>query len=241
MKLAFYSAAKCANEAQLRQRLDEIENVQTCCKWKIKWNGANKFQVYYGRTQDCVHIGDKTCGAWQLSGIPCCHANAAIRKRSKNPFDYLDQCYSQEKFIAAYNHPIKIVGSEEFWPNSGRGELSPPLPKPMNGRPKKARRRRKYEPKKSKTKLSRHGRDMHCGNCDSNTHNSNLFMMVHPPRMMQVYQEMEPAASVRNEQRQLLESASALRNGTGCKCTKTWKLELCITMFELSKNYFLLI
>ncbi|GJW33227.1 transposon protein, mutator sub-class [Tanacetum coccineum] len=127
MKLAFYSVAKCANEAQLRQRLDKIDNIQT-----------------------------------------------AIRSRSKNPFDYLDQCYSKEKFIAAYNHPIKVVGSEEFWPNSGRGELSPPLPKPMPGRPKKARRRRKYEPKKSKTKLSRHGRDMHCGNCDSNTHNSKM-------------------------------------------------------------------
>ncbi|GJT75770.1 elongation factor G, III-V domain-containing protein [Tanacetum coccineum] len=170
MKLAFYSVAKCANEAQLRQRLDEIDNIQTgakqslenkditqwCraffksagCKWKIKWNGADEFQVYYGRTQHCVHIGDKTCscGAWQLSGIPCCHATAAIRSRSKNPFDYLDQCYSNEKFIVTYNHPIKVVGSEEFWPNSGRGEFSPPLPKPMPGRPKKARRRRKYEP-----------------------------------------------------------------------------------------------
>nr|GEX65753.1 elongation factor G, III-V domain-containing protein [Tanacetum cinerariifolium] len=144
------------------------------CKWKIKWNGADEFQVYYGRTQNCVHIGDMTCscGAWQLSGIPCCHATAAIRSRSKNPFDYLDQCYSKEKFILAYNHPIKVVGSDEFWPNSNRGELSPPLPKPMPSRPKKARRRRKYEPKKSKTKLSRHGRDMHYGNCNSNTHNS---------------------------------------------------------------------
>nr|GEV82222.1 transposase, MuDR, MULE transposase domain protein [Tanacetum cinerariifolium] len=96
------------------------------CKWKIKWNGADEFQVYYGRTQHCVHIGDKTCscGAWQLSGIPCCHATAAIMSRSKNLFDYLDQCYSKEKFIAVYNHPIKVVGSEEFWSNSDRGELS---------------------------------------------------------------------------------------------------------------------
>nr|GFA13825.1 hypothetical protein [Tanacetum cinerariifolium] len=271
MKLAFYSIAKCANEAQLRQRLDEIDSIQTgakqslenkdinkwcraffksgtkydcvynnsteawnfvlisarsmpiismnesireyfmerriqrinfsskwkldcgpnimdivnenCtagCKWKIKWNGADEFQVYYGRTQHCVHIGDKTCSceAWKLS--------------------------------EAYNHPIKVVGSEEFWPNSDRVELSPPILKPMPGRPKKARRRRKYEPKKSKTRLSRHGRDMHCGNCNSNTHNSKT---VHPPRMMQVKQELQPAASIRNDQRQLLESASAPRHG----------------------------
>nr|GFA75417.1 hypothetical protein [Tanacetum cinerariifolium] len=101
-----------------------------------------------------------------------------------------------EKFIAAYNHPIKVVGSEEFWPSSGRGELSPPLPKPMPGRPKKARSRRKYEPKKSKTKLSRHGRDMHCENCDSNTHNSKTCSLY-------------DGASTSHD-------ASVPRNGTGC-------------------------
>nr|GEZ50748.1 transposase, MuDR, plant [Tanacetum cinerariifolium] len=181
------------------------ENCAAGCKWKIKWNGADEFQVYYGRTQDCVYIGDKTCGcgAWQLCGFPCCHATAAIRSRSKNPFDYLDQCYSKEKFIAAYKHPIKVVGSEEFWPNSGRAELSPPLPKPMPGRPKKARRRRKYEPKKSKTKLCRHGRDMHCGNCDSNTHNSKTCSLY-------------DGASTSHD-------ASVPRNGTGCKRKKRAK------------------
>nr|GEU89501.1 protein kinase-like domain, beta-lactamase/transpeptidase-like protein [Tanacetum cinerariifolium] len=137
MKLAFYSIAKCANEAQLRQRLDEIDIIQTGAKQSLE---------------------NKDINQWS---------------RSKNPFDYLDQCYSKEKFIAAYNHPIKVVGSEEFWPNSDRGELSPPLSKPMPGRPKKAIRRRK----------------------------------VHPPRMMQVHQELEPAASVRNDQRKLLEIA----------------------------------
>ncbi|GJS26969.1 elongation factor G, III-V domain-containing protein [Tanacetum coccineum] len=263
LKVAFYSVAKCANEAQMQQRLDEIDNIkdgakrslenkdikQWCraffksaskcdsvdnnsteawnfvligarskpiismnesireylmerriqkvkfaskwrldcgpnirdimnenssvsCKWKVKWNGDEGFQVYFGRTQHCVHTRDKTCscGAWELSGIPCCHAIAAIKSRAKDPYDYVDKCYSKEKYLAAYGHPIEVVGSEEFWPHSRGGELLPPLPKAMPGRPKKARRRRKYEPKKSKTKLSRHGRDMHCGNCKSSTH-----------------------------------------------------------------------
>ena len=72
--------------------------------------------------------------------------------------------------MATYGHPIKVVGSEEFWSDSGGGELLPPLPKAMPGRPKKTTRRRKYEPKKSKAKLSHHGRDMHCGICKSSTH-----------------------------------------------------------------------
>nr|GEX69098.1 transposase, MuDR, plant [Tanacetum cinerariifolium] len=162
--------AKCANEAQLRQRLDEIDNIQTgakqslenkdinqcmpiismnesireylmerriqrinfaskwrldygpnimvivnenCaagCKWKIKWNGAYEFQVYYGRTQHCVHIGDKTCscGDWQLSGIPCCHATAAIRSRSKNPFDYLRPMLFEGEIYSSLQPSINI-------------------------------------------------------------------------------------------------------------------------------------
>ncbi|GJV46270.1 hypothetical protein Tco_1430806 [Tanacetum coccineum] len=121
------------------------------------------FKVYFRTTQHCVHLG--TCGAWGLSGIPCSHATAAIRSRGKDSFNYLHTCYSKDKFIAAYNNPIQVVGSEEFWPNSGHGELVPPLPKAMPGRPRKARMKRKYEPKKSKIKLSRHGRDIHCGIC----------------------------------------------------------------------------
>ncbi|GKC54269.1 elongation factor G, III-V domain-containing protein, partial [Tanacetum coccineum] len=121
------------------------ENCSTRCKWKIKWNGDDGFQVYFGKTQHCIHLGERTCtcGAWELSGIPCSYATAAIR----------------------------IVGSEEFWPNSGRGEQVPPLPKAMSGRPRKARMKRKYEPKKSKTKLSHHGRDIHCGICSAVGHN----------------------------------------------------------------------
>ncbi|GJY65439.1 hypothetical protein Tco_0467677 [Tanacetum coccineum] len=49
-------------------------------------------------------------------------------------------------------------------------ELLPLLPKAMPCRPQKARRKKTFEPKKSKTKLSRHGRDMHCGIYKSSDH-----------------------------------------------------------------------
>nr|GEW60373.1 elongation factor G, III-V domain-containing protein [Tanacetum cinerariifolium] len=209
LKVAFYSVAKCANEAQMKQWLDEIDNIKDGAKRSLEnkyinqwcraffnpsskcdsvdknsteaWNfvliGARRFQVYFGRTQHCVHTQDKTCscGAWELSGIPCCHAIAAIKIRAKDPYDYVD-CYSKEKYLAAYGHPIEVVGSEKIWLHSRGGELLPPLPKAMPSRPKKARRR-KCEPKKSKTKLSRHRRDMHCGNCKSSTHTNRTCTM----------------------------------------------------------------
>ncbi|GKC21438.1 elongation factor G, III-V domain-containing protein [Tanacetum coccineum] len=143
LKVAFYSVAKMIQKVKFasKWRLDcgpnirDImnENSSVSCKWKVKWNGDEGFQVYFGRTQHCVHTWDKTCscGAWELSGIPCCHAIAAIKSRAKDPYDYVDKCYSKENHLAAYGHPIEVVGSEEFWPHSLGGELLPPLPKAM--------------------------------------------------------------------------------------------------------------
>ncbi|PWA99367.1 hypothetical protein CTI12_AA001210 [Artemisia annua] len=91
--------------------------------------------------------------------------------RARDPLDFVDKCYSKNKFIVAYNYRIEVVGSEEFWPNSGHGKLLSPLPKAMPDRSRKARRDREFEPKKSKTKLSHHGRDIHCGICKSSGHN----------------------------------------------------------------------
>ena len=36
LKMAFYSVAKCANEAQMNQRLDEIDNIQSGAKQSLE-------------------------------------------------------------------------------------------------------------------------------------------------------------------------------------------------------------
>nr|GEX55512.1 protein NRT1/ PTR FAMILY 4.6-like [Tanacetum cinerariifolium] len=56
----------------------------------------------------------------------------AIKSRARDPLDYFDNCYSKDRFVAAYSYPVEVMGSEEFWPNSGLGELLPPLPKSMS-------------------------------------------------------------------------------------------------------------
>ncbi|GJY66169.1 transposon protein, mutator sub-class [Tanacetum coccineum] len=176
LKVAFYAVAKCA-----RHKFKKVDNNSTeawnfvliRARMEDKWNGDDNFQVYFGITQHCVYLGDMTytCGAWGHSTIPCSHATATIKSIGKYLYNYLHACYSKDKFIATYNNPIQVVRSEEFWPNSGRGELVPPLPKAMLGRPRKARMKRKYEPKKSKTKLSHHERDIYYGICKSVGHN----------------------------------------------------------------------
>nr|GEU39859.1 elongation factor G, III-V domain-containing protein [Tanacetum cinerariifolium] len=63
----------------------------------------------------------------------------------RDPFDFVDKCYSKDMFIVTYSYPIEVVASKELWTNSGSRESLPPLPKAMSGRPRKARRKKHYK------------------------------------------------------------------------------------------------
>nr|GEV18010.1 elongation factor G, III-V domain-containing protein [Tanacetum cinerariifolium] len=199
LKVAFYLVAKCANEAQMQQWLDEIDNIKDGAKRSLEnkdikqwcrafFNPSSKcdsvdkncteawnFVLIGARSKPIISMNESireylmkrmiqkvkftskwrldcgpnikdtmnenfstcSCGAFELFGIPCCHAIAAIKIRAKDPYNYVDKCYSKEKYLAACGHPIEVAGSEEFWPHRRGGELLPPLPKAMPGRPKK--------------------------------------------------------------------------------------------------------
>ncbi|XP_028755677.1 uncharacterized protein LOC114715038 [Neltuma alba] len=77
----------------------------------------------YGRGRICVHTsrGDqrvdlslhqRSCGTWQMLGIPCSHACAAIKTIGGNVYDYVEECYkrsSQEKIYARSMAPVVII------------------------------------------------------------------------------------------------------------------------------------
>nr|GMD95392.1 uncharacterized protein LOC109172155 [Ipomoea batatas] len=80
-----------------------------------------------------------SCRRWDLTGIPCSHAIAAIRKKGDLPELYVHQCYSVEQYLRAYGPAILPIRAEELWHKT---ELPPPLPpkyKAQPGRPKKRR------------------------------------------------------------------------------------------------------
>nr|GLL44800.1 uncharacterized protein LOC109172155 [Ipomoea trifida] len=78
-----------------------------------------------------------SCRRWDLTGIPCSHAIAAIRKKGDLPELYVHQCYSVEQYLRAYGPAILPIRAEELWHKT---ELPPPLPpkyKAQPGRQKK--------------------------------------------------------------------------------------------------------
>lgn len=79
-----------------------------------------------------------TCRRWDLSGIPCQHAIAAIYAKEHDPTDYVDDWYSQTKYIDAYEPIIHPIAGEDHWPHK-EAPMEPPPYKRQPGRPKKVR------------------------------------------------------------------------------------------------------
>ena len=86
------------------------------------------------------------CRLFDLTGIPCPHAIAAIHERRHNPINYLSDFYKRDKYLATYQHGLEAIKGEDFWEVYSNDELLPPdIPKKLRGRPKKQRRREEWE------------------------------------------------------------------------------------------------
>lgn len=79
-----------------------------------------------------------TCRRWDLNGIPCQHAIAAIYAKEHDPTYYVDYWYSQTKYIDAYEPIIHPIAGEDHWPHKD-APIEPPPYKRRPGRPKKVR------------------------------------------------------------------------------------------------------
>lgn len=92
--------------------------------------------------QFVVNMRRRTCGCrvWQMTGIPCVHACAAIRHSCKDATDYGHDFYSLEMYKKAYEPIIYPMPSEEQWIKTQHEELEPPVARVTPGRPKKLRK-----------------------------------------------------------------------------------------------------
>jgi hypothetical protein len=77
--------------------------------------------------QFVVNMRRRTCGCrvWQMTGIPCVHACAAIRHSCKDAADYVDDFYSLEMYKKAYEPVIYPMPSEEQWIKTQHDMLEP--------------------------------------------------------------------------------------------------------------------
>ncbi|XP_074374630.1 uncharacterized protein LOC141715044 [Apium graveolens] len=127
---------------RIKKKLDFL--VTESRKWSAAWDGAKKFQVKSGTRSVTVDLenGSCDCRMYDLTGIPCHHAIAAIHSRRQEPLDYVSVYYKRDKDLATYKFSLEAMKGEEYWDfHSTEIMLPPDIPKKLRGRPKKMRRR----------------------------------------------------------------------------------------------------
>ncbi|XP_070677628.1 uncharacterized protein [Malus domestica] len=136
--------------------------------------GGGKFQVthMYG-AQYAVDLNRHSCSCrkWDLCGIPCCHAMAAITRQQRSPIDYVNPAYKREAYDKAYGNFISPMPGQDLWEKTGNRPIKPPYYQKQTGRPKKSRNKEQDEILKGATKLKRYDIIMHCSVCGSDAHN----------------------------------------------------------------------
>ncbi|KAB1207710.1 hypothetical protein CJ030_MR7G005498 [Morella rubra] len=123
------------------------------------WKSVGKFEVdHYFEARRVVDMTEKTCtcGRWQLNGIPCAHAVAAIYFDKQNPEDFIHRCYHMDTFREAYRFPIESMLGPDEWPKDDDNTILPPQYRRQPGRPRVARRRGLDEPDET-YKVTRQG------------------------------------------------------------------------------------
>ncbi|XP_074284368.1 uncharacterized protein LOC141608938 [Silene latifolia] len=130
------------------------------------------YQVMYGTDNLTVNLETRecTCKKWNLTGIPCGHAIAAIFDKYEKAEDYVDDCYKKETYLRIYGSSITPCPGERHWP-SVHQLLNPPQIKVGPGRPRKNRRKDPFKDPKKSGNLTKHGLEMTCSVCKSRTHN----------------------------------------------------------------------
>ncbi|XP_058769018.1 uncharacterized protein LOC131642868 [Vicia villosa] len=155
-----------------RKRLDK--EVMLSGHWLPTWAMDATFEVNhsYNGQKFVVDISKRSCSCnfWELVGIPCRHAIAALGFRQQNPEDFVDHCYCRDKYAICYSFSISPINGEEMWPEVQSDPIIPPMYKRGPGRPKKLRIRECGEDGARRRRFP--GVSYRCTKCDKFGHNA---------------------------------------------------------------------
>ncbi|GKB36216.1 mutator type transposase [Tanacetum coccineum] len=132
---------------------DKIKAASTGCT--VEWNGSELYQVKGSHLEQyVVNLTQKTCSCrkWEISGIPCKHAIAAIHDMTDNGFDvgipedWVHDSYKLQTWMNVYSHKVNPVNGRDMWSKFDcPTTLLPPTVHPQIGRPPKKRKKIKGE------------------------------------------------------------------------------------------------
>ncbi|CAI9107687.1 OLC1v1007101C1 [Oldenlandia corymbosa var. corymbosa] len=132
------------------------------------------FQVISLEGNNTVDIRNRhcTCGAWQLQGLPCAHAVAALLSCRQNVHRFTESCFTIASYRKAYSQTIHPIPDRTLWKemegdtqtddNSLHMIVNPPKSLRPPGQPRKRRARSDEQ--------GRVKRVVHCSRCNQTGH-----------------------------------------------------------------------
>lgn len=113
---------------------------------QVLLSAGSSFEVR-GDSVEIVNIDhlDCSCRAWQLNGLPCCHALAVVGCLGQSPYDYCSRYLTTESYRLTYSESIHPLPSIELplENNSSSSQMvvtvTPPPTRRPPGRPTKKR------------------------------------------------------------------------------------------------------
>lgn len=130
-----------------------------------------EFEVISAERSDIVNIGTHCCSCrdWQLHGIPCSHAVAALLSCRKDVYAFTEKCFTVEGYREAYAETLHPIPEKIEWKKVGdvmdNGDdpvVRPPKVRRPPGRPEKKRI--------CVEDLNREKHTVHCSRCNRTGH-----------------------------------------------------------------------
>lgn len=130
-----------------------------------------EFEVLCPDRSNVVNIGTRSCSCreWQLYGIPCSHAVAALLSSRKNVHEYTERYFTVASYREAYSQPIHTVPDKNDWSKATEAlsgdearVVRPPKFRRPPGRPEKKRL--------CTEESNREKHTVHCSRCNQTGH-----------------------------------------------------------------------
>nr|KAJ0222418.1 hypothetical protein LSAT_V11C200065270 [Lactuca sativa] len=115
--------------------------------------------------------GCTICKLWELSRIPCVHAQATIIYTQQDPARFISTWFGKDKFLATYESNILPINGSNMWEPTPYTKPLPPVERMMQGRPCMKRKRHVSEHQGRFSQVSSKGRTIQCQNCIQMGHN----------------------------------------------------------------------
>ncbi|XP_028115334.1 uncharacterized protein LOC114313164 [Camellia sinensis] len=166
LRKQFWRAARAYNQMEYDKTMQAIKDLNNdACIWlqkkqlevtqkwsrtcTVEYAGGNEYEVKDNEgVNHIVHIGAMTCVCrqWEISGLPCKHAVAAISHSRLNIEDFVHPYYSKATYLRANGGMIHPILHHSMWTLIPGDPLQPPPLKRLPGRPRTSRKRAAHEP-----------------------------------------------------------------------------------------------